>query len=83
DIAKCSMKLIDSFWKYSEAIRAIRIRTSSIKKDGRESQINLFDFENEKKANLDKGIDKIREKYGDRSVTLAALNNCDFINLKD
>ena len=64
------MKLLDSFWKYNEAVRAIRIcsyNLSSVKKT------QLCMFSNEIKSyNLNSSIDQIRHKYGYSAIIPAS-----------
>ncbi len=74
DVYKVALELFKELWN-GENIRALGVSVSNLQ-DEAISQISLFDSNIEKKSNLDKTIDYIREKYGDKKIVRAnQLNN--------
>lgn len=74
DIKKEAMRLFDELWE-NEAIRQIGVHVTGLS-SGDEVQLSLFDKpEDEKKSNLDKVIDGIRDKYGKSSIGTAQFIN--------
>lgn len=73
-----ALALVDSFWLYNQKIRAVRVRTSTLKQGCEKAQQSIF--ENLKTNPLGYGIDKLRLKYGKNIVTLASNLNNDYIN---
>lgn len=73
DIHRVACSLFDELWDQSP-IRNLGIQTSKVVSDNTEIQMNLFSFgTDEKKAKLDKAIDKIRDRYGTASIQRASL----------
>ena len=72
DIVKFSMQIIDSFWKFDEKIRSIRIATSHLSTDNT-IQLSIFEQENQKKSALNNALDEIRCKYGKHSIQPASM----------
>ena len=66
------IKLFDSLWN-KQPIRLLGVQTSKASDDNYE-QFDLFDNgKHEKLKDLDSAIDKIRDKYGDKSIVRASL----------
>lgn len=82
DFVKTSMLILDSFWKYNEPIRAIRICSHNLTPLNH-MQLNIFNDIN-KKDSLNLAIDSIRNKYGYYSISSANMlpqkNYADFLN---
>ncbi len=73
DIHKAACSLFDELWDQTP-IRNLGIQTSKVVSDADARQMNLFGLEtDEKKAKLDKAIDKIRNRYGVSSIQRASL----------
>lgn len=72
DIAKASMKIIKEQIYVDKPIRAVGISTYNLVDIGKQSQCSFFDREIEKKSSLDKSLDKIKEKYGVKSIKRGA-----------
>ena len=69
DIFLFAMELIDMFWKYNEAVRAIRICAFNLNS---KNTIQMDIFTNIiHKSSLDTAIDNIRKRYGYFSLTPA------------
>ena len=74
DLVYESMNLIDSFWQYNQAVRAIRICTYNLS-NANIVQLNMFTNIIKTKS-IDNALDKIRKKYGYYSITPAIkINN--------
>ena len=72
EIYDMAVKLMKEAWK-GEPLRLIGLSASDIDKDGFQ-QMSLFgEEEREKQKNLDKALDKIRNKYGNDSVMRAGI----------
>ena len=73
DIHKIACTLFDDLWDY-KPIRNLGIQTSKLVSADTEMQFNLFRYKtDEKRNNLDKAIDKIRDRYGDDAIQRASL----------
>ncbi len=79
DLCNCCMRLIDSFWKYGTAVRAIRICTYNLSSCN-ETQLNMFS-NSLKNSNLNSALDKIRNKYGYYSITPLSLAKSTVLDL--
>ena len=76
EIYDLAIKLFDQLWT-KEPIRLLSVTTSKASDENYE-QIDLFDNgKHEKLKGLDSAIDKIRDKYGDKSIMRASLVNAD------
>ena len=74
DLVNEAMSLIDTFWNYNEAVRAVRICAYDLC-DANVIQLNMFNNIQQKKS-LDVAIDKIRKRYGYYSISPAIkINN--------
>ena len=72
EIYDMAVMLMKEAWK-GEPLRLIGLSASDIDKDGFQ-QMSLFgEEEREKQKNLDKALDKIRDKYGNNSVMRAGI----------
>ncbi len=69
EIYTIAKKLLKQLYK-NQAIRLVGVRVDNLT-DGKQEQINLFEKNHLKLNNLDKTIDKIKDKYGYNSITLA------------
>lgn len=79
DIAKIAISLLNTLHDFSHPLRSITVGTFNLE-DGSLKQISLLDFENDRKAELDKSIDKIRQKYGYHSIKRGIVMDTDLIN---
>lgn len=72
-----ALKLLDSIWT-GTPIRQIGIRTSEITTDSR-YQYNMFDTRDYKREkDLDNAIDRMRNKYGNNTISRACFVNSDY-----
>ncbi len=70
------IQLFDQLWN-KQPIRLLGVQTSKASDDNYE-QFDLFDNgKHEKLKDLDNALDKIRDKYGDKSIMRASLVNAD------
>lgn len=77
EISEQAMNLVDSFWKYDQYVRAIRVRVSSLKKTDKAKQLSFFD-----QTNLEDAINSIKNKYGKNKIFIAS-DGASFINRKN
>ena len=70
EIYNLAKKLFEQLYK-NQTIRLLGLRVDNLT-DNTVHQINLFENTYAKTNNLDKAIDKIKDKYGYNSITLAA-----------
>lgn len=73
DLKKISLDLFDELWE-NEPLRQVGVQVSSLC-DNSQIQLSLFEEDNEKKRNLDKTIDNLRERFGDNSISTAQFLN--------
>ena len=78
-ITNTVMNIIDSFWQYNTPIRAIRICTYNLS-NAKQTQQCMFS-DTIKDISLNAAIDKIRLKYGYRSITPAVSINNKYIDI--
>jgi nucleotidyltransferase/DNA polymerase involved in DNA repair len=80
DLSRTSRKLFESFIEVETTAKKKRIRLLGIKASNfipLEVKDSLFDCSlDEKKENVHQAIEKIRHKFGSRSILRAAANNC-------
>ncbi len=74
-----SIKMIEKMWDKYTLIRSVRISVSNLQDETAINQLNFFDKKNDKKQ-LNKAIDKIREKYGYKSIQPLITKNEELIN---
>lgn len=81
EIAKAALEIIEKNYNFKIPARTISVYTSKLSPVGENLQITLFDDEktDEKRDNLLKTIDGIREKYGYNTVKKAILLSGDNI----
>lgn len=79
DIYNESIKMIEKMWDNFTLIRSVRISLSNLQDETAINQLNFFDKKNNKKQ-LNKAIDKIREKYGYESIQPLITKNEELIN---
>ncbi len=79
DIYNESIKMIEKMWDKYTLIRSVRISVSNLQDETAINQLNFFDKKNNKKQ-LNKAIDKIREKYGYKSIQPLITKNEELIN---
>jgi len=72
DMVKFVMQLINSFWKYDEKIRAIRISARNLSTN-QETQLSFFQPIQDKKNSLNETLDYLRKKYGKQIIQPANL----------
>ncbi|NLZ84070.1 MAG: DNA polymerase IV, partial [Clostridiales bacterium] len=73
DIYQCACRLFDDTWE-GNPIRNLGLQSSKVVPAVAEKQLSLFDTEiDEKKENLDKAIDSIRDRFGDGAIQRASL----------
>lgn len=79
DLAAACMELIDAHWREGKPVRLLAVTAMKlIPKDKVVEQVTLFDLQPEKNATekeerLERALDTIRKKYGDRSITTAGI----------
>ncbi len=74
EIFKYVERLFDEYWK-GEPIRQLGVHVSDFIKDS-VVQLSMFDGENrEKTEKIDQAVDKIRGKYGDKSIFRGCFTN--------
>ena len=78
EIYHLAKKLLEHLYQ-NQSIRLIGLRVDNLTDDSTQ-QINLFENNNIKSNNLDKTLDKIKDKYGYNSITLAG--KLDITNIK-
>ena len=61
-------------------MRSIAVYTSKLSNPNGELQFTLFDADNDKETRLEESVDKIRAKYGYKSVQRAVLLNNEILN---
>ncbi|HKL94297.1 MAG TPA: DNA polymerase IV [Clostridia bacterium] len=79
DIAKVALSLLKSLHSFPAPLRSITVGTFKFE-DAALKQLSLLDCENDRKAELDKSIDKIRQKYGYHSIKRGVIMQTDLIN---
>lgn len=78
DITDKAMEIIRNSWKMNKPIRMLTVTGGGIVPEDSAEQISFFDAEkNPKRENLEKTLDKIREKYGKDSVQSGNIINND------
>ena len=77
DIYNEAIKIIDTMWQVGTLIRSVRVSICNLCNTN--DQINFFDT-NKNKDNLNKAIDKIRQKYGYQSISPLITKNEEVIN---
>ncbi len=78
DISQYAMKLIDSFWEYNTAVRAIRICSYNLTSSSY-TQLSMLSL-CEKDTNLNTAIDQIRKKYGYYSIAPLSITKSSHID---
>lgn len=79
DLFEESIKMIEKMWDNYTLIRSVRISVSNLEDETAINQLNFFDKKNNK-SQLNKAIDKIREKYGYKSIQPLITKNEELIN---
>ncbi len=70
--------LLNSFWRYKEKIRAIRICCSSLS-GANLKQLSFFEPKTQRNNNLSTALDILRKKYGAHIITCANLKTVNFL----
>ncbi len=78
EIFSQAMKLLDSFWKYDQHIRSIRVNISTLEKIDKQEQLTFFTMQPD---NLSKTINFVKNKYGSDKIFVAS-DKASFINRK-
>lgn len=80
-IAQCAMHILKQNYNLKPPIRAIGVRASDLTHENEATQHSFFcDYPaNEKSSLVDKSIDKIRKKYGNKAIKRCSLLNDDNI----
>ena len=78
EIYQAGCSLLEQNWNKSRPVRLIGISISGFYEDGSSEQLSLFDsmqgnVQAGKNKQIDKAMDKIRNKYGSEKITLATL----------
>jgi DNA polymerase-4 len=78
EIYQAGCSLLEQNWNKSRPVRLIGISISGFYEDGSSEQLSLFDpmqinVQSDKNKQIDKAMDKIRNKYGSEKITLATL----------
>ncbi len=82
-IANQAMQLLDSFYDFKTRLplRTITVNVFNLSKSGDYVQSSFLDTVSNKNANLDKTIDKLREKFGysvvQRAINIGTIFTCD------
>lgn len=71
DILNCVGELFAEFDRAGQKVRLIGVGVSQLMIQ--ESQLDLFDSTDEQAAKLDRVMDKVRNKFGDKAITRASL----------
>ena len=88
-ISRNALDIIKSFYDFNRSRPVRTVTISAIRLSGKDEgvQLSIFGAENEKNSTLDKTLDKIREKYGYKSVSRGiVLSNsflCDNLNFDE
>lgn len=88
-ISRNALEIIKSFYDFNHSRPVRTVTISAIRLSGKDEgvQLSIFGAENEKNSALDKTLDKIREKYGYKSVSRGiVLSNsflCDNLNFDE
>ncbi|MBO5884199.1 MAG: hypothetical protein J6Q51_00205, partial [Clostridia bacterium] len=80
DLYQASMDIIKKMWDNYTLIRSVRISISNLQDENSINQLTFFDNKNTNKQKLDKAIDKIRDKYGYKSIKPLITQNEELIN---
>lgn len=72
-IAKKSMNILSAAWDFKAPIRALGVRVTNLITTDTNLQLSIFDTEEQKNTLLDSCIDKIRERYGKKSIQRALI----------
>ena len=78
EIAENALTLLNSFWNYSEKIRAIRICCSSLS-SVQIKQLSIFEPITYKKSSLSLALDILRAKYGESIIKTGSLKSVSFL----
>ena len=84
EIMEESYKLIRENWKMGEPIRHITVTVSDFDREGIVSQMSFFDAidtASEKLSNIERSIDKIRERFGNSAISFGSNINNDIVNM--
>lgn len=75
DIAKAGMELFEAGYDWHENVRAVSVRAINLTKDDLPVQISIYEDYGriERSERLDGAVDKIRQRYGKRSILPASL----------
>ena len=78
EIYQAGCSLLEQNWNKSRPVRLIGISISGFYEDGSSEQLSLFDpmqgnVQAGKNKQIDKAMDRIRNKYGSEKITLATL----------
>jgi len=88
EICRAGCRLLEQNWNKSHPVRLIGISISGFYEDGSSEQLSLFDpmqgnVQAGKNKQIDKAMDKIRNKYGSEKITLATLVKKEKSPMKD
>ena len=78
EIYQAGCGLLEKNWNRFHSVRLIGISLSGFHEDGSSDQLTLFDqmednVKSDKNEQIDKAMDKIRNKHGSKKITFAAL----------
>ena len=80
DVEKAAKELLRSLWKEDYPVRTLTVSVFSLVPENSGGQISLFDDDKRvKNENLEKALDKIRNKYGADTIVRAGLYGTDFV----
>lgn len=79
EIANAANNLIGKFWDFSQPIRAVRVRVSSLFKLGATEQLSFFNTQNN---TLNQSLNTLKNKYG-KDIIFVASDGASFINRKN
>lgn len=85
DIYRTATKLLREMWReatFDKPLRSLTVRASSLTQVCQGYQLSLFDQRSEKDMQLEYSLDKIRKKFGFKSITRASLLHNDLVSDK-
>lgn len=85
DIYCTATKLLREMWReatFDKPLRSLTVRASSLTQVCQGYQLSLFDQRSEKDMQLEYSLDKIRKKFGFKSITRASLLHNDLVSDK-
>ena len=76
DLKNAALEILKSSWRLSDPIRLLTLTAINLTDETTEEQLSLFDAPPEnriKKESIERTMDDIRKKFGDRSITFGQI----------